>query len=125
MNEVRIAQMVDRFYTRVRQDPTLGPIFEIAIGDEWDSHLANMRAFWASVMLGKAGYKGNPMAAHLRLPRLTASHFERWLQLWRETAAELCDAEGALFVQRAEAIAGRLLAAVNSGHQPPALVKFG
>ena len=124
MNEALIAQLVDCFYIRVRQDPTLGPIFEGAIGDEWDSHLANMRAFWTSVMLGKAVYKGNPMAAHLGLPRLTSAHFDRWLELWRETAIEVCGPEGALFIQRAEAIASRLLSAVDAGHQPAALLRI-
>jgi hemoglobin len=66
-------------------------------------------------MLGSAAYKGNPMAAHLRLPRLDQKHFERWLSLWRETAAEVCGDQGSSFVQRAEAIAGRLLLAVTSG----------
>jgi hemoglobin len=115
MNETQIGQLVDGFYAKVREDGMLGPIFADAIGDQWDSHLATMRTFWSSVMLGSAAYKGNPMAAHMRLPRLSPQHFERWLMLWRETAAEVCGDQGPLFVQRAEAIAGRLLAAVSSG----------
>ncbi len=93
----------------------LAPIFEDAIADQWDSHLATMRTFWCSIMLGSATYKGNPMAAHLRLPSLSPRHFDRWLSLWRETAFEVCGHQGALFVQRAEAIAGRLLGALSSG----------
>ncbi len=115
MNEGQIGQLVDHFYAKVRRDEMLGPIFADAIGDHWDSHLATMRTFWSSVMLGSATYKGNPLAAHLRLPRLSPVHFERWLTLWRDTAAEVCGDQGALFVQRAEAIAERLLSAVTSG----------
>lgn len=114
MTETEIAQLVDRFYARVRRDEMLGPIFASAIGDRWDSHLATMRMFWSSVMLGSATYKGNPLAAHLRLPLLGPTHFERWLSIWRDTATEVCDDQGALFVQRAEAIAGRLLAAITA-----------
>jgi hemoglobin len=115
MIEKHIAQLVDSFYAKARRDEILGPIFANAIGDRWDSHLATMRTFWSSVMLGSATYKGNPLAAHLGLPRLGPKHFERWLKIWRETASEVCGDQGALFVQRAEAIAGRLLSAIASG----------
>ena len=115
MSETQIGELVDRFYAQVRKDEMLGPIFSEAIGDQWDSHLATMRTFWSSIMLGSAGYKGNPLAVHLRLPDLTPRHFERWLSLWRETASEVCGDQGAVFVERAEAIAGRLVSAVTLG----------
>lgn len=124
MNESDIGRLVDSFYAKVRQDDMLGPIFANAVGDGWDLHLATMRTFWSSVMLGSASYKGNPMAAHLRLPRLTPLHFERWLQVWRETAAEVCGDQGVLFVQRAEAIAGRLLSVVTSGPSAVEMVQI-
>jgi hemoglobin len=113
MNETQITRLVDAFYAKVRRDEMLGPIFENAIGGQWDAHLATMRTFWSTIMFGSATYKGNPLAAHIRLPELNAVHFERWLELWRETAAEVCGADGVPFVQRAETIAGRLLAAVS------------
>ena len=124
MNESDIGRLVDSFYVKVRQDDMLGPIFADAIGDGWDLHLATMRTFWCSVMLGAASYKGNPMAAHLRLPRLTPLHFERWLQLWRETAAEVCGDQSGLCVQRAKAIAGRLLSVVTSGASTAEMVQI-
>jgi hemoglobin len=124
MNESDIGRLVDSFYAKVRQDDMLGPIFADAIGDGWNLHLATMRTFWCSVMLGSASYKGNPMAAHLRLPLLTPLHFERWLQLWRETAAEVCGDQGALFVERAQAIAGRLLSVVTSGASAAEMVQI-
>lgn len=105
-----IADIVDTFYTAVRQDPLLGPIFADAIGANWTMHLAKMKAFWSSVLLASRSYKGNPMIAHLQLPRLSASHFNRWLGLWRKVADELCSEEiASIFVQRAEAIGERLL----------------
>jgi hemoglobin len=125
MNEKQIGLLVDRFYAKVHRDDMLGAIFANAIGDGWDSHLATMRTFWSSVMLGSATYKGNPMAAHPRLPRLSPLHFERWLSLWRETAAEVCGIDGDLFVQRAKAIAGRLLWTVTSGSAQAAPVQIG
>jgi hemoglobin len=115
LNETQIGELVNRFYAKARVDEMLGPIFAEAIGDRWDSHLATMKMFWSSIMLGSASYKGNPMAVHLRLPNLSPRHFERWLALWRETAAEVCGDRGTVFVERAEAIAGRLVSAVTSG----------
>jgi len=116
-NENSIAAMVDTFYGAIRHDQMLGPIFAGAIGDQWTPHLAKMKAFWSSVLLASRTYKGNPMIAHLRLPRLTETHFERWLELWRETAAALCSKELAqLFIQRAETIGGRLLYSISQYH---------
>jgi hemoglobin len=124
VNESDIGRLVDNFYAKVQRDDMLGPIFADAIGDGWDLHLATMRTFWCSVMLGAASYKGNPMTAHLRLPRLTSLHFERWLHLWRETAAEVCGDQGGLFFVRAQAIAGRLLSVVTSGASPAEMVQI-
>ncbi len=117
VNENCIADMVDTFYAAIRRDHLLGPIFKDAIGDEWVPHLAKMKAFWSSVLLASRTYKGNPMIAHLRLPRLTQSHFERWLELWRETGAALCSKELAqLFNERAETIGARLLYTISQYH---------
>lgn len=117
VNENSIADVVDTFYGAIRHDRLLGPIFASVIGDEWAPHLTKMKAFWSSVLLASRTYKGNPMIAHLRLPRLTQGHFERWLQLWRETAAALCSTELAeLFVERAEMIGGHLLHTISQYH---------
>lgn len=119
-SEEQIAELVDRFYARVRADEVLGPIFEAATGDGWAPHLARMRAFWSSVMLASRTYKGNPMVAHLNLPRLTREHFDRWLEMWRQTAGELCSAPAAeQFIGKAEMIAERLLGTISLYHQPP------
>ncbi len=114
ITEKQIAELVDSFYGKVRADAMLGPIFASVVGDNWDSHLAKMRAFWSSVMLASGTYKGNPMTAHLALPRLTGAHFGRWLELWRQTTGEVLDeTAGSLFVKKAEMIAERLLATIS------------
>jgi hemoglobin len=79
------------------------------IGEDWDPHLEKMCAFWSSVMLTSGRYKGNPMLAHLRLKMVTRAHFQRWLSLFRATAAELFAPEVAeAFIARAETIARSL-----------------
>jgi hemoglobin len=87
ITESGIAALVDRFYARVRRDPTIGPLFNAAI-DDWDAHLATLRDFWSSVMLTSGRYKGHPMAAHLKHP-IRPEFFTRWLELWAETAHDL------------------------------------
>ncbi|MCI3135454.1 group III truncated hemoglobin [Phenylobacterium aquaticum] len=101
--------LVDAFYAKVRVDPELGPIFNGAIGDGWEAHLAKLADFWSSVLLMTGRYKGSPMAAHAALPRAEPADFEQWLALFRSTAAEVCPPPAAaLFIEKAEMIARSL-----------------
>lgn len=54
--------MVHEFYSEVRADPCLGPIFERRLHTHWPEHLERMRDFWSSVR---------------------PAHFERWLYLFK------------------------------------------
>ena len=112
IDEAMIERVVRGFYDRVRQDELLGPVFEARI-DDWEPHLQRMFAFWSSVALMTGRYHGAPMPAHAMLP-VGWAHFERWLALFRETAAEVCPPEGAAHViERAERIARSLHMAVE------------
>jgi hemoglobin len=107
ITEPAIAALVERFYAKARRDPLIGPVFNDAIED-WDEHLDKLRAFWSSVMLTTGRYKGNPMAAHMKLP-IEPPFFERWLALWGETATEVFDRDTAsLFQEKAGRIAESL-----------------
>jgi len=92
VTEEGICQMVDAFYTKVRADTELSPIFARAISD-WQPHLEKMSAFWSSIMLTTGRYKGNPMMKHLATPGITPEMFTRWLALFGETCSELFDDE--------------------------------
>lgn len=106
--EADIARLVDRFYDKVRVDAVLGPIFNPAVAD-WDEHKQTLVRFWSSVALKSASYRGNPMAMHRPHP-IRAEHFEHWLGLWRETAAEtLAPEHAALFAEHAGRIARSLM----------------
>ncbi len=99
LTEEDLERVVDAFYARVRDDVLLGPIFDGAIHD-WPGHLANLRAFWSSVMLTSGRYKGQPMAAHVRhQAAITPEAFARWLALWRATTDELVDPDAAAALQ--------------------------
>lgn len=75
---------VDEFYSRVRKDALLGPVFEKAVKDNWTLHLEKMYAFWNAALFGVAGFRGNPFAKHAPLA-IEQSHFDRWLELFNET----------------------------------------
>ncbi len=107
ITEDMIERLVRGFYARVRADGMLAPIFDARIRD-WEPHLQQMCAFWSSVALMSGRYHGAPMPKHLPLP-IDAAHFDRWLELFEATAAEVCPAEAAEhFVERARRIAASL-----------------
>ena len=104
IDEAMITRLVHAFYGRVRADATLGPIFAAEVED-WDAHLATLVDFWSSVALLTARYGGRPMPVHVRL-EVDDGHFARWLELFRETAREVCSPEAAaFFIGKAETIA--------------------
>jgi hemoglobin len=108
-NEAEIDRLVRAFYTRIRADEVLGPIFNGIIGDDWEPHLLKMIDFWSSVMLTTGRYKGQPMRAHLKLKQVTPKLFDRWLTMFRETAEDVCAPEAAeRFVEKAGRIAESL-----------------
>lgn len=80
----QINELVDSFYSKVREDDMLGPIFNKTIQDKWPVHLDKMYRFWGTVLLGEFSYRGQPFLAHLKLP-LSLEHFQRWLNLFNET----------------------------------------
>lgn len=109
IDEALIARVVHAFYGRVRQDPVLGPIFEEAIGDAWDAHLAKLVDFWSSVLLATGRYSGRPMPAHARIDAIDDELFQRWLGLFAATVQELCTPwQAELFMEKAQRIAESL-----------------
>lgn len=107
IDEAMIRRLVHAFYDRVRADAVLGPVFAARITD-WGPHLERMCAFWSSVALMTGRYHGRPMPAHAPLP-VSGAHFDRWLDHFARTAAEICPpAAAALFVEKARTIAASL-----------------
>ncbi|WAC60981.1 group III truncated hemoglobin [Brevundimonas sp. SL130] len=107
IDEAMIDALVEGFYARVRTDHLIGPIFAERI-DDWGPHLAQMKLFWSSVALSTGVYQGRPMPKHLPLP-IDARHFDRWLEVFVETARDLCPPVAAAhFIERARRIAESL-----------------
>ena len=107
INEEMIRQLVHGFYQRAREDDLIGPIFNSRV-QNWDEHLARLCDFWSSVTLMSGRYHGQPMVAHAPLP-IEPQHFDRWLQLFAQTAREICPEPAArYFIERASRIADSL-----------------
>lgn len=107
IDDAMIETLVHGFYDRVRADAVLGPVFAGKITD-WGPHLKQMCAFWSSVALLTGVYHGRPMQKHVTLP-IDGAHFDRWLELFRGAAQDLCPpAAAAHFIERAEQIAQSL-----------------
>jgi hemoglobin len=86
--EADVRLLVDEFYSAIRADALLNPIFTDVAQVDWAHHLPKMYAFWNGLILGQPGYVGQPFAPHLRLP-VTRDHFTRWLELFRATVDRL------------------------------------
>ena len=100
-SEEQIARLVRLFYERARADERLGPLFAQVVGD-WEEHFRIVQDFWSHILLGSGRYKGTPFPPHMRLP-IELDHFDRWLALFRQAAAEVLSPEtAALAVSRAE-----------------------
>jgi hemoglobin len=111
LDEVGIATLIATFYTRVRADEVLGPVFTRAIPEgHWAEHLGHMCAFWSSVMLSSGRYHGKPVQMHAKhLDVLTPAMFTCWLELWTEVTHELFPpAQAGVFVHKATQIASSL-----------------
>lgn len=76
-----IADVVAVFYTHVRKDDVLGPIFAEHV-DNWPEHEDKITRFWASAILFEGSYSGNPMRSHMNAGNVDPAHFETWLALF-------------------------------------------
>ncbi len=114
INEELISSLVDTFYNEVHKNEVIGPIFDKAIGDDWDTHLKKMKNFWSSVVLYSGKYSGKPMPIHRQLENINAEHFKVWLDLFHETLVKVAPSEEVVrhFMSRAEQIARSLQAGI-------------
>lgn len=74
---------VKTFYSEVRDDEMIGPIFGGRIEPErWPVHLERMSNFWNTVLFGAPDYRGNPFSHHISL-NIDERHFNRWITLFK------------------------------------------
>ena len=101
--------LMDIFYAKIRADKNgVGDIFNNKIGtsdEKWEVHKKKIGEFWRGMLLGTGSFQGNPMKAHMELPRFPKEYFDIWLGLFEESLNQVFDPEPANAVlQRARAI---------------------
>lgn len=79
--------LVNEFYSKVRNDSLIGPIFNDVAKVDWQEHIPKLINFWSDLLLGEDTYQGRPFPPHIPL-NLEISHFERWLTLFIQTVDE-------------------------------------
>lgn len=104
-----IELLVDAFYTKVLADQSISFFFTRIVPVDFEKHLPVMYDFWENIVFHTGAYEGNPMEKHKKIHQqhaMSAAHFERWLQLFKETVNEMYEGEKAeLIKHRAISIA--------------------
>ena len=83
-----IQLFVNSFYSKVRADQLLGPVFNQVIQDRWPEHLEKMYRFWQTILTEEHTYFGRPFPPHAKLD-VDEEHFDRWVALFSETIDQL------------------------------------
>jgi len=89
-----VKQLINLFYSKIRADKLLGPIFNERIQNRWPEHLEKIYRFWQTVLLGEHTYFGTPFPPHAQLP-VGHEHFLKWMELFNPTVDELFTGEKA------------------------------
>ena len=89
ITEEQIRDLVFAFYAKVQADPLLGSVFESRLAGRWDAHLDKMCDFWSGILLATGRFRGDPVRVHAQIAEITPGHFDRWLELFDETAHEV------------------------------------
>lgn len=91
-NRKDIETLITAFYEKVKQDSTIGYIFNDVAKVNWEKHLPVMFNFWENALFYTGTYSGDNMNVHRHLNRMTPlkkEHFEQWNKLFLENVDEL------------------------------------
>jgi hemoglobin len=98
-----IELLVKEFYSKVRKNPTLGPIFDDVMKIDWDHHIPILIDFWETILLDNPVYRRNAMGVHFGVNekiKLEKEHFTTWLFLFDSTVDEYFEGEKAVLAKR-------------------------
>ncbi len=98
-NRADIALLMETFYTTIRADEMLGPIFNNMISpSHWPAHLEKIADFWETNLFGVPKFKGNPTLSHIITDnmmdnKMSKAHFDHWLSIWFATIDSLFEGQ--------------------------------
>jgi hemoglobin len=76
--------LITKFYDKLLEDKHISHYFKPL---NLTTHIPRVADFWALILIDKAGYTNNMMAAHAQLP-LAKDDFTHWLRLFHQTIEE-------------------------------------
>ncbi|MEG9862752.1 MAG: group III truncated hemoglobin [Parvularculales bacterium] len=116
-----IDRLVTNFYSRVRNNPDLSPIFNKTIGTDsqaWSEHEAKIAQFWRKTFKLDSDYSGNPFLVHQNVSGIEPGHFAIWLELFEESAyATIGSKKGSIITSMAHRISKSLLIGIESNRK--------
>lgn len=122
ITEEALTSLVYSFYDDVRKNAVIGPVFERALHDKWDTHLPRMVDFWSTMLLGTRRFSGNVYGKHMALDDIKREHFVQWLTLFGRTTTRLFAAAPAATILDT---ADRIAASLQLGYFGEQLVRLG
>lgn len=120
-NREDIDLLMREFYATAMADDVIGYIFTDVAKLDLDEHLPIIGDFWETMLFHMGDYSRhgrNPLQVHAVLDAkspLLFEHFERWLEIFRETVDRNFAGERSDFIKmRANMIANRFMAFLGS-----------
>jgi len=96
-----VEKLVKTFYSIIRKDQLLGPIFNTQIPNEHcHKHIEKLIDFWETNLFAIPKFKGNPTLKHTLVDikfkeTISKKHFDTWIDLWHNTIDNLFNGEKA------------------------------
>jgi hemoglobin len=91
-NQEDLYLLVDEFYKKLLDDPSISYIFTDVVKIKIEEHLPILVTFWSQAILGTGGYTKNLTEIHLDIDKkehLTPELFKIWLAHFYTTVDEL------------------------------------
>ncbi len=108
-NREDLFKLVQRFYVKLLNDPTIAYIFTEVAKIDLDAHLPVLVDFWDMVLFQSDTYRKNAMQPHMHLHQQSPflkHHFDTWLKYFKSTVNELFEGDKAFLIkERATSIA--------------------
>lgn len=104
-----LEKLMNAFYAKAMKDTVIGHYFTEVVQLNLQTHIPRIVDFWETVIFAVNKYQGDTFGVHEHLHQLSAfrsAHFDRWVQLFKETTEELFAGDKTEIIkQRAESIA--------------------
>jgi hemoglobin len=85
LEEGDLIALLEAFYARLEQEPTLAPYFRHV---DMADHIPRIADFWSTLLFRTQRYRDNAFAPHQLMEGLSSDHFARWVANLEATVDE-------------------------------------